>query len=72
MPTSSEKKFCCPFCKKSVAEGTCCSEFSELKLKNRNARLKRLLELNAPESIVEKERELIGQAEAEIRSWGMN
>lgn len=41
-------------------------EASKMKLKNRQRRLARFLELNAPQTLIDRERELIADAEKEI------
>jgi hypothetical protein len=65
------RKVKCPACGKMMVQdsngGVCCEGLAEMKLKNRRERLEKLLKLDMPQVIIDKERELIARAEVELR-----
>jgi hypothetical protein len=58
----------CPDCGK-LTDGKCCLGFAQRKLRTRQARLARLEKLNAPQNLLDNERDLIRRAEEEIREF---
>lgn len=62
----------CPACDKRLPDAPpfrCCVGLAKLHLEERTACLQRLLELNAPENIVDEARSLVAKAQAEVRSF---